>query len=319
MNTCEKTGVGGPVMAYQLMLNHKSPEPAPRPRYNRRMSIRLIALDIDGTLLDSRWQLPEANRVAIAAATRCGIEVALVTGRRYDFALPIARQIDAPLTMIVSNGAVIRTQDGVTHVRHLFAKGAAQRVLEITRPWRDRAVVIFDRPRENQLMLEVFESDDSPRYAYYLKHKEFVGFAKPLENCLTEEPIEVMLSGDVSRMREAEAALRGASFAAEFALAVTVYESRNFSMIDVINPVCSKGASLAEWAALRGVAREEILAIGDNHNDLEMLTFAGIPVVMGNGVAELKGFGWHETASNDEGGVAAAIEHFALRRAAPCV
>jgi len=100
--------------------------------------------------------------------------------------------------------------------------------------------------------------------------------------------------------------------------AVTVYESRNFSMIDIINPVCSKGAALAECAALRGVAREEILAIGDNHNDLEMLTFAGIPVVMGNGVAELKGFGWHETASNDEGGVAAAIEHFALREAAPC-
>jgi hydroxymethylpyrimidine pyrophosphatase-like HAD family hydrolase len=86
----------------------------------------------------------------------------------------------------------------------------------------------------------------------------------------------------------------------------------------VINPVCSKGASLAEWAALRGVAREEVLAIGDNRNDLEMLRFAGIPVVMGNGVAELKGFGWHETTSNDDGGVAAAIEHFALREAAPC-
>jgi len=120
-------------------------------------------------------------------------------------------------------------------------------------------------------------------------------------------------------MREVETALRGAEFRAAFALAVTVYESRDFSMIDVINPVCSKGASLAEWAALRGVTREEVLAIGDNHNDLEMLTFAGIPVVMGNGVAELKGFGWHQTASNDEGGVAAAIEHFALREAAPCV
>ncbi|MGB2654232.1 MAG: HAD hydrolase family protein, partial [Candidatus Acidiferrum sp.] len=119
-------------------------------------------------------------------------------------------------------------------------------------------------------------------------------------------------------MRDAEAALRGAAFADEFALAATVYESRNFSMIDVLNPVCSKGAALAEWAALRGVAREEVLAIGDNHNDLEMLAFAGIPVVMGNGVAELKGFGWHETASNDDGGVAAAIEHFALREAAPC-
>jgi hydroxymethylpyrimidine pyrophosphatase-like HAD family hydrolase len=128
----------------------------------------------------------------------------------------------------------------------------------------------------------------------------------------------VMLSGNIAKMREAEATLRGAAFAAEFALAVTVYESRNFAMIDIINPACSKGAALAEWAAMRGVAREEVLAIGDNRNDLEMLTFAGIPVVMGNGVAELKAFGWHETSSNDDGGVAAAIEHFALREAAPC-
>jgi len=282
------------------------------------MSVRLIALDIDGTLLDSRWQLPEANRAAIAAATERGIEVALVTGRRYDFALPIARQVGAPLTMIVSNGAVIRTHSGETHVRHLLRKETALGVLRLTQPWRDSAGVVFDRPRENQIVLETMNLDDPIRAAYYTRNREFLGLANPLESCLTEDPLQVMFSGGLARMQEVEATLRGAEFLVEFALAVTVYESRNFSMIDVINPRCSKGASLAEWAALRGVAREEILAIGDNHNDLEMLTFAGIPVVMGNGVAELKGFGWHETASNDEGGVAAAIEHFALREAAPC-
>ncbi|HSC56695.1 MAG TPA: HAD-IIB family hydrolase [Nitrospira sp.] len=282
------------------------------------MSVRLIALDIDGTLLDSRWKLPEANRAAIAAATSRGIEVALVTGRRYDFALPIARQIDAPLTMIVSNGAVIRTQDGETHLRHLLARATALRVLELTRPWRDSTGVVFDGRREDQIMLESINADDPIRTAYYTRNQEFIGLADPLESCLTEDPLQVMLSGNVARMGEAESALRSTSFAAEFSLAVTVYEPRNFSMIDVLNPVCSKGAALAEWATLRGVAREEVLAIGDNHNDLEMLAFAGIPVVMGNGVAELKGFGWHETASNDEGGVAAAINHFALREAAPC-
>jgi Cof subfamily protein (haloacid dehalogenase superfamily) len=282
------------------------------------MGVRLIALDIDGTLLDSRWQLPEANRRAIWAATQRGIEVALVTGRRYDFALPIARQMDAPLTMIVSNGAVIRTPDGETHVRHLLSRETAGRVLQCTRPWRDSAGVVFDRRRENQIMLETMNMDEPIRAAYYTRNRESLGLAKPLESCLTEDPIQVMLSGDVMRMQAAEAALRGAAFAGEFALAVTVYLSRNFSMIDVINPLCSKGAALAEWAALRGVPREEVLAIGDNHNDLEMLTFAGIPVVMGNGVAELKGFGWHETASNDDSGVAAAIEHFALREETPC-
>ena len=282
------------------------------------MGVRLIALDIDGTLLDSRWQVSEANRAAIAEAARRGIEVALVTGRRYDFAMPVARNLDAPLTMIVNNGALIRSKEGRTHLRHLLDRRVAERVLRLAGPWRNWAVVIFDRARENQLMLEEFTSEDSPRSEYFARNKEFVGFAKPLESCLTEDPIQVMFSGRVAAMRDAESALRSADFAEQFSLAVTCYESKDFAMIDVINPVCSKGAALAEWAVARGFSRDEVMAIGDNHNDLEMLSFAGIPVVMGNSVPELKKFGWHETASNDENGVAHAIEQFALREAAPC-
>ena len=282
------------------------------------MPVRLIALDIDGTLLDSRWHLPEANRVAIAEANRRGIEVALVTGRRYDFAMPVAHQLDSKLTLIVSNGALIRSKEGRTHLRHLLPKQTAAQVLHLTTQWREGAAVIFDRQRENQLILESLDPDDSVRYAYYSRNLEFIGLARPLETCLTEDPIQVMLSGKIEAMQEAEARLRRAAFAAEFRLALTSYERKDFAMIDVIPPGCSKGSSLAEWAALRGIAREEILAIGDNHNDLEMLTFAGIPVVMGNGVPELKTYGWHETGTNDEGGVASAIEQFALREAASC-
>jgi len=280
--------------------------------------VKLIALDIDGTLLDSRWTLPEANRVAIAEATRRGIEVALVTGRRYDFAMTIAVQIGAPLTMIVSNGAIIRTQDGETRLRHLLSRDTAARVLEITRPWRNSAAVIFDRPRENQVILEIVATDDPIRSAYYARNKEFIGQAVPLESCLTEDPLQVMLSGKVDSMREVEGVLRAAEAAEGFKVASTVYESRDFSMIDVIHPQCSKGAALAEWATLRGLNRKEVMAIGDNHNDLEMLSFAGVPVVMGNCVPELRNFGWHETASNDHNGVAAAIELFALREVASC-
>src|SRR5882762_10428843 len=103
------------------------------------MAVRLIALDIDGTLLDSRWQLSDANRAAISKAARRGIEVALVTGRRYDFALPVAQKIDSPLTMIVNNGALIRSKEGRTHVRHLLPGAIARNVLQITQPWRDGA------------------------------------------------------------------------------------------------------------------------------------------------------------------------------------
>lgn len=282
------------------------------------MAVRLIALDIDGTLLDSQWRLPEANRAAIAEATRRGIEVVLVTGRRYDFALPIAQKIQSPVTMIVSNGALIRTQDGVTHLRHLLPRETAARVLQISKPWRDGTAVVFDRPRENQVMLESIDTNDPMRGAYYERNRDFLGVANPLESCLIEDPIQVMLTGKVEPMREAEQVLRKAQGAVGYGVASTVYPARDFAMIDVIHPSCSKGSSLAEWAEVRGIAREEVMAIGDNHNDVEMLSFAGIPVVMGNCVPELKNFGWHETHTNDENGVAKAIETFALREVAPC-
>ena len=174
------------------------------------MPVRLIALDIDGTLLDSRWQISEANRAAIAEAARRGIEVALVTGRRYDFALPVAQKIDSPLTMIVNNGALIRSKEGRTHVRHLLPRAIARNVLQITQPWRDGAAVVFDRPSAEQVMIESFNPDDSLRSAYYSRNKEFIGLADPLETCLTEDPIQVMFSGNIAPLREAEAALRAA-------------------------------------------------------------------------------------------------------------
>ena len=282
------------------------------------MGIRLIALDIDGTLLNSRWEVSLANQGAVAAATKRGIEVAVVTGRRYDFALPVVRQIDAPLTMIVNNGALVRTKDGVTHLRHLLPRETARAVLQATETWRNATAVVFDRPQVNQVVLEVIDWSDPMRGGYYTRNREFLAEAFPLESCLSEDPIQVMFTGQVAPMRDAEEALRAAPFRSSFSLAVTVYEDKDFSMIDVIHPAVSKGATLAEWAGARGIAREEILAIGDNHNDLEMLSFAGVPVVMGNSVPALKEQGWHVTRTNDEDGVAAAIERFALSEAAEC-
>jgi Cof subfamily protein (haloacid dehalogenase superfamily) len=282
------------------------------------MPIKLIALDIDGTLLNNRWTVPVANRRAIQEAARRGIEVALVTGRRYDFALPVAEQLDCAVTMIVNNGGLIRSDDGQTRMKQLLDAGVARRVLELGQTWRRGAAVIFDRKRENQLILESLEPDDSIRYAYYSRNLQFIGIASPIESCLSEDPLQVMYSGTVREMQELERLLETSPVAQQVKLAATQYAAKDFAMLDVLPPGCSKGAALAKWAAHRGFRREEILAVGDNHNDLEMLKFAGTPVVMGNSVPELKSYGWHETLSNDESGVAAAIERFALREATSC-
>jgi Cof subfamily protein (haloacid dehalogenase superfamily) len=276
------------------------------------MPIRLIAVDIDGTLLNSRWELPEANRDAIVAAVAQGIEVVLITGRRFDFALPIAQQIPCALVMIVNNGALIKSKDGTTHARHLLPQEVARRVLEATPQFRGGAAVVFDRPRENQVVMEYMDWDDPGRRAYFERNRGFLAQVSPLEFCLTEDPIQVMFSGPVERIREAAAILRDLEIADQFSLALTEYEGRNFALVDVLRPGCSKGAGLAEWARTRCYARPEIMAIGDNLNDLEMLEFAGVPVLMGNSVPELKANGRRVTLSNDQEGVARAIEQYAL-------
>ena len=220
--------------------------------------------------------------------------------------------------MIVNNGGLIRSSDSQARLKRLLSVEAARSVLEMTSNWRDGAAVIFDRPRENQLILERLDRDDSIRYTYYSRNLEFIGIVSPIESCLTESPLQVMFSGTVAEMDEIERLLVSSPLAPELKLASTKYVSKDFAMLDVLPPGCTKGSALAEWATLQGLKRSEILAIGDNHNDLEMLEFAGIPVVMQNCVPELKSYGWHETDSNDDSGVAAAIERFALSEAASC-
>ena len=93
---------------------------------------------------------------------------------------------------------------------------------------------------------------------------------------------------------------------------MTEYEARDFTLVDVLAAGVSKGTTLARWCATRGYAPADVLAAGDNYNDLEMLEFAGVPVVMGNAVPELLASGFHVTSSHDEAGLARAIERFAL-------
>jgi hypothetical protein len=284
------------------------------------MGIELIALDIDGTLLDSKWRVSDANLRAIAQATERGIEVALVTGRRFDFARPIAQQIPSPLTLILNNGAVVKSATGETLLMHALPRAAALRVLQAMPAFRDGTAVHFDRPRDRQVIYEHIDWNDPARRAYLERNREFLAEVFPLENCLNEpgagDPIQVMFTGTVARMRAVTSNLgelaQDGPAEDRFSMSLTFYEDRDFALVDVVRAGCSKGATLAEWAAKRGIGRESVMAIGDNLNDREMLSYAGVPVVMANSVPELKTFGWIETLSNDESGVAHAIETYAL-------
>lgn len=294
------------------------------------MAIRLIAIDIDGTLLDSRWELPARNRTALAGAARRGIEIAIVTGRRYDFARPILDQLPCPITAIVSNGALVRLPDGSTPVRHLLPRETARRILGATAPWRDSAGLVFDRPGEGQVVFERIDWDHASRRAYAERNRPFIREVSPLDAALDDDPLQVMFNGPLASMRDLVHVLGASADTGrdegpghpardrrrvppqrfDYSVTATEYPSRDFALIDVLAPGCTKGTTLADWAARRGYHRDEVMAIGDNVNDIEMLEVSGRPVVMANAVPELLERGWAITASNDEAGVAEAIERW---------
>lgn len=276
------------------------------------MLVRLVAIDIDGTLLDSRWQLPPANLAAIAAAVERGVDVVLATGRRFDFAAPVIAQVPPVRTCIVSGGAVTKSRDGRTLARRTMPATTALAVLEALRAFRAETGVVFDRPAENQLIYERVAWDDERHQAYFERNRHALGEVTPLERCLVEDPIQVMAAGGVARMRELAATLHALPRPHPFEVALTEYPSRDLSIVDVTAAGVSKGAALAELARSRGLPRDAVMAIGDNHNDRSMFEAAGVPVVMGNASDDLKASGWPVTASNDEQGVARALERYVL-------
>ncbi len=278
-------------------------------------------MDIDGTLLDSKSQVPEENLRAILEAANRGIEIAMVTGRRFDFALPIAQSIPCDIDLLVNNGALAKSKDGTTLMRSMLPRAAAREILDATTEYRDFAGVVFDRNEGHRVILEKVDWDDPFRGGYFRRNREHIGICSPLTDCLEsdEDPIQVMYTGNCRPMRDAMEKLGKIAAKHNFALSLTEYLQRNLSVLDVLHGDVSKGSALRRWAELRGIDRENVMAIGDNWNDLEMLEFAGRPVVMGNSVAGLKERGWAVTGTNDQAGLADAIRTYALDGAAETV
>ena len=277
--------------------------------------IRLLAIDIDGTLLDSRGRLPDAHRDAVVAAVAGGVEIALVTGRSFHFTRPIADLLPVPLTLVVNNGALVKKTDGTTELRNLLRRDVARELLDATRTYEDSVAIVFDRPDERQIVFERMDWTHPQRRGYYEKNRAFIAEAPaPLADMLTEDPVQVMFNGGVAPMRVLVDALRSLPGAERYTVAITEYEPRNFSLVDVNAPNCSKGTTLARWVQSRGWRRDEVMAVGDNLNDVEMLDFAGTAVVMGNASDALRSRGYRLTGTNDEGGLADAIRLYVVSR-----
>lgn len=274
-------------------------------------SIKLLATDIDGTLLNPEFQISEGDLNALRRAHAAGIEIVLVTGRRHSFALPIAQQLGFDLWLISSNGAVTRSLSGETFHRDIMPAETCRELCGEMREFRGNTVLTFDQETKGALVLEHLDEIGPSIRRWLEKNLEYIDFIMPIEDALIKDPVQAMFCGTLARMSEALQRLNASSVLPKVTVLRTEYPQRDLSMIDVLNAGCSKGHALERWSLYRGLRREEVMAVGDNHNDVEMLEFAGYPFIMGNACEELLGRGWRITRGNDACGVAAAVE-FAL-------
>ena len=269
--------------------------------------IRLIAIDIDGTLLNSKVELPRENREALQRAHAAGIEIVLGTGRRHDFAMPIAAFLGFDLWLFSSNGAITRSTRGETFHKDLLPKLTSVKLARALQKYRNYMVLTFDRPGMGAIVCENHDQLYTVIQRWMEKNAPFIKYVSPIENALTEDPIQAMICGPVDLMDQAQADLDALEFRQDFTALRTQYDFRDLCIVDLLNAGCSKGHALERWARHRGYDRTEVMAIGDNYNDVEMLTFAGHPVIMGNACDELKQSGWTVTRHHDEHGVAETI------------
>ena len=270
--------------------------------------IRLLAVDIDGTLLNSKFRVSQRDIDALRHAHSVGVEVILVTGRRHTFALPMAAQLGFDLWLISSNGAITRSSKGQDFHRDLLPLETCKELYSTMKAFRGHMVVTFDKETKGALVLERMDELTNSIQRWLEKNIEYIDFVIPLEDALTTDPVQAMFCGPIARMKQALAELDRSSLKEKVTVLRTEYPLRDLTIVDVLNRGCSKGHAVERWAGHRRIAREQVMAIGDNYNDVEMLAFAGYPVIMGNACEDLKTRGWPVTLTSDECGVAAAIE-----------
>jgi len=278
--------------------------------------VRLVAIDVDGTLLPSfAQQISKRTAQALKAAQQAGITVAIATGRRTNYTAPLLEGLglraDTPL--ITSNGAVIRTLGGESIDRSHMEARIARGLCGLLRPF-GAVVFTFDRLGRAELILENMEQTHGRISLWVEANRDAIEVVNPLEDALPdgEDPIQGMVTGTLANMRLAEQAIKASEWARSCECICTEYAGRDLSILDLLPPGVSKGWALARLASRLGVDRKETMAIGDNWNDVDMLEWAGQAILMANASQELRTMakmrGWKQAPHNDQDGVAQVLE-----------
>ena len=272
--------------------------------------IRILALDLDGTLRDSEKRLSEANRAALAAAAANGILVVPTTGRFFGMMPPAVRDLPFVRYAITVNGAQVYDRETDTDI--VREELPLDKALAIMR-FLDGFDVIYDCYQDNWGRMTKSMQDKAEEYAqdpHYVKMiREFRTPYPDLKSYLAEQGRDVqkiMLFARDPAVRDALVAEIPARFDG---LAVS---TSTFNNLEINAASAHKGRSLERFAAHFGWTLATCMAFGDGLNDLSMVRMAGVGVAMANAAPEVLAAANYVTLSNDADGVAAALRHFGL-------
>jgi 5-amino-6-(5-phospho-D-ribitylamino)uracil phosphatase len=287
--------------------------------------IKLLALDLDGTLLDSTGSIPNKNREAIRAAEEAGVLVTIATGRRFRDARPLGLALELNAPLVTHNGALLKYADSLETVSaKLLDRDTTQEIVRVGKEYGGDALVSTD-PHGNGMLLYDRVSDNNVPLKKYLRwaenlHGGSVGregvehvsnLAEVIDN---HEVVHISFSGGCEAM-SAMLSFLNIELGNSVTILPTIYPELDFTLIDILPPGTTKGTGLAKLAETQGIGPENVMAIGDNFNDLGMLEFAGTSIVMGNADPKLlERAEFYKTDTNNAGGVAAAVNRFIFKQ-----
>lgn len=282
---------------------------------------KMIAIDMDGTLVHPGGTVSPGNQQALDHARAAGTRIVIATGRRHSYAMKVLQTGNFHPEDIVlsSNGAVARTMDGRLLFRESMPVETALWLCQTVDAYRNCLVFTFDttdtegREGPGALVLEQLDDLNASIEKWMVANAADIRRVTPIESAFDNASfpaIQAMLCGGMERM---EAAFRMLDAANEGRLSLTrtIYPMRNLCILDILPQGCSKGAGLEHLLREEGLTADDLMAVGDNWNDLTMLEHARWPMLMGNAPDDLRQLaekrGWTVTKHHHEDGVAEAI------------
>ncbi|MGL5152424.1 MAG: Cof-type HAD-IIB family hydrolase [Cetobacterium sp.] len=254
--------------------------------------MKAVALDLDGTLLNSQKEISQENRDVLKQLSSNGVEILIVTGRPYPMTKKIAQSLDFPVSVICYNGARVMN---LKTDEIIF-----ERVLE-----EKEVLKIIEFSREKKKDLNLFQDDiwyveDLESYGtkYYKNNSKLEPILKSFDSFTNFKMIKSIIIDENHILEEIEKELRDRLGDAVY----FTYSQDKY--LEILNKEVNKGATLKNVLRKKGIEMSECIAFGDAHNDLEMLQSVGIGVAMGNAHEVLKNKVKNITDTNDEDGVA---------------